>query len=151
MPETFISSSSQETQNLAKKLLNRLAKRNVVALYGELGSGKTTFVQGLAKALGVKSNVQSPTFTLVREHTIEARSKKQEARWKHLVHVDCYRIDTPKDLKGASLQEYWEDKANLVVIEWAERVKDILPKDRVEICFEQTGTNTRKITLMNNE
>jgi len=159
MSETFISSSSQETQDLAKKVLDRLKDTNVLALYGKLGSGKTTFVQGLAKALGVKDKVQSPTFTLVREYKISyklpARNATQSVAggkaisYKLLIHVDCYRVDSEKDLKGVSLQEYWEDKESLVVIEWAERVKDILPENRLDICFEIISgqDQARRITL----
>lgn len=155
MSETFVSHSVEKTQQRAKEILAKLNGYNLLALYGELGSGKTTFVQGLAQALGVKTNVQSPTFTLVKEHRIESRSNlpaqagKQEVSWKNLIHVDCYRVESAGDLKGVDLKEYWDDPDNLVVIEWAERVKNILPENRLDVCFEQTGEDQREITIFN--
>lgn len=155
----FITDSAAQTQALARQILPYLSGGNVVCLYGDLGSGKTTLVQGLAKALGVKGKVQSPTFQLVREYELVASSKLQAASkkslkletcdMKRLVHVDCYRIESAADLKGVDLQEYWQDKDNLVVIEWAERIKDILPENRLDVCFEQVGENKRRITLFN--
>ena len=150
MRQTYITDSPQETQKVALKLLTQIPQSiNLICLYGELGSGKTTFIQGVAAALGVKQKVLSPTFILMREYDreIKNQSRRGGTKIKKLIHVDCYRIESERDLKGVDLQEYWQDKENLVMIEWAERIKAILPKERIDICFEHLDEKTRKITV----
>ena len=115
----------------------------VLALQGELGSGKTTFVQGLAKELNLKEKVLSPTFVIMK------RFATGDPRWANLYHLDCYRIGNAKDLDFFNFKEILADKNNLVVIEWAERVKDILPKDAVWIKFEHGGEDKRRIKILN--
>ena len=151
------SNSSLQTQKLAKKFLEKLKGKNLICLYGQLGSGKTTFVQGLAKALGVKKRVVSPTFILLREYEVTSHqspvARKENSweletgGWQRLTHLDCYRIESEQDLKSFDLKELWEDKKNLVVIEWAEKLKKILPKERIDIKFEYVGRNKRRILI----
>ena len=140
--------SASETKNLAAKVLKNLKNINVIALYGELGAGKTTFVQGLAKALGIKERVISPTFILAREYNIH--DSLFMIHYSSLIHIDCYRINSSADLKSVDFKEYLQDKKNLVVIEWAERIRDILPKKRIDIRFKYKGKDRRKIIIMNN-
>jgi len=148
MSESFISHSPSETQFLAHKILKllRLPKLNVVCLYGELGSGKTTFVQGLAKALGIKKRILSPTFILIREYHIP-KFALCTLHFALFYHVDCYRVESEGDFKSISLQELWSSPKNLVVIEWAEKIKNILPKKRIDIKFEYLAEPKRRITL----
>jgi len=122
---TVISKSPEETQALAASLLATLGKGTVLALHGELGSGKTCFVQGLAAALGVHQAVTSPTFTLINEYT---------GRWP-LYHLDLYRIGGTGNLAGLGLEDYMEPDG-LTVIEWAERASDLLPESALHLYFE---------------
>src|SRR4030042_7174150 len=133
MTQIYLTDSPQKTQALAGKLIGPVSKQNLICLYGELGSGKTTFIQGLAQALSIKEKVISPTFILMREYQISY--KLQVTSYKFFVHIDCYRIESEKDVKGIDFAELWQDKRNLVVIEWADRIKKILPKERLDICF----------------
>lgn len=112
----YIISSTKEMKELgteiAKHILKKpLKKAFILALEGDLGSGKTTFTQGFAKGLGIKEKVLSPTFVLMK------RYKKQKG---NLYHIDCYRV---KDVEGLNFDEIIKDPNNIVVIEWAENAK----------------------------
>jgi len=109
------------TWRLAERLAARLPNGGVVALQGELGTGKTTFVQGLARAIGIAHPVTSPTFTLVGEYT-GGRIL--------LVHMDLFRLHSPDDLLSIGFQEYLDRKA-LVAVEWPERAGDLLPPETI--------------------
>jgi tRNA threonylcarbamoyladenosine biosynthesis protein TsaE len=139
------SRSISKTHKLATEVLKNLADVNVLCLYGELGAGKTTFVQGLAQALGVKHRIISPTFILIREYGLNFQTDLLSL--KKLIHLDFYRIDSAKDIKSFSLKELIIDKNNLVVIEWADKIKTLLPEKRIDINFEHSGKNKRKIKI----
>ena len=136
-----ITKSAQETAALGEKLANNLKEGAVVCLYGELGSGKTVFVQGLAKGLGIKERILSPTFVMVRSYALCAM------RYTTFYHIDLYRIENEKDIEGLGLEEIWNDPKNIVAIEWAEKIKNILPKKRVDIHFKYLNNNQRQITI----
>jgi tRNA threonylcarbamoyladenosine biosynthesis protein TsaE len=144
----FLSKNASQTQKLAGKiaadLLTEKGSKNamVLALEGELGGGKTTFVQGLAKALGVKEKITSPTFVILRHFNI-LTSK----HFNNLYHIDCYRLDKPEDLVELGFDEILKNPENLVVIEWAEKVKSLIPKNAVWIRFEWVGEEERKIAI----
>ena len=161
--KSFVSNSIIDTHHLAAELLKNLTT-NLICLYGDLGTGKTTFVQGLAKALGINHRIVSPTFVIVREYDIAASSqppaastRQQETgnwmpdagNWQQLIHIDCYRLDSAKDTKSFNPEEFWSDPKNLVVIEWAERIRDILPRKRIDIKFKYLSDKKREITLNN--
>lgn len=116
----------------------------VFALYGNLGSGKTTFVQGLAKGLGIKQKIISPTFIIVRKYNVSIKNKVSSI--KYFYHIDLYRIENEKDVRGLGLEEILNDKSNVVAIEWPEKIEKILPEDRTDIHFEYIGNNQRQIT-----
>ena len=137
--------SPQETQELGQKIANSL-KSNLTCLYGELGSGKTTFVQGFAKGLGIKDRILSPTFIMVREYKIPQTSNLRLQT--NFYHVDLYRAKNEKDAKTIGLSELWQDPKNLVIIEWADRIKKILPKNRTDIYFKYIGKTKRKIKIL---
>ncbi len=126
MKRVVETTSPAETRALAAALLRELPDRKLFALRGELGSGKTCFVQGLAQALGVTRAVTSPTYTLVNEY---------EAGGVRLVHMDLYRIGRPEDALDFGLDEYLDDPAAVVAIEWAERSGDLLPAGAVRLTF----------------
>jgi len=135
-----VSNSEIETHSLAKEFLESLdKKKNVVCLFGDLGSGKTAFVKGMAKALGIDHyTVKSPTYAFVREYAHQNGT---------ICHIDLYRLEKPDDILFAQIDEMIRKKGTLVVIEWADRMKDSLPENRTDICFEYIDKNTRKITI----
>jgi len=115
-----------------------LERGDVVALIGELGSGKTCFTQGLAKGLGVEENVPvvSPTFTLINEYPGKIP----------LIHLDVYRLSGPRDLEDMGYEEYFEG-GGIIVIEWAEKIRDILPAKTLFVGMRYIDENTREMIL----
>lgn len=103
----------------------------VFALNGDLGAGKTTFTQNLARELGVIETVTSPTFVIMKKYVLAGN-----ARFKHLVHVDAYRLEDPQELLVLNFEQDVSNQKNLVVVEWADRVRESLPKDSLFINFE---------------
>lgn len=134
------SSSDQETQEYGVRLGKKLTK-GLICLYGSLGAGKTTFVRGLAKGLGVKSRVSSPTFTYQRIH--KGRVK--------LYHFDCYRLEKPDTLILEELKEALSRNDGVVAVEWAEKIIDFLPKKRLDISFEYKTLACRKIIFTSHD
>jgi len=128
--------SAGETQKLGQKLGKNIQPGTVLALYGDLGSGKTVFVQGLGAGLNVPEDyyITSPTYTLINEYP--GRIK--------LLHVDLYRIDNPGKVEDTGLDDVFENDV-VAAIEWADRLGDDLPKDHIKIQFEIHGTESRKI------
>lgn len=141
--KVFITKTSKETQKLGYDFGKVLEKGDIVCLYGDLGSGKTTFVQGLAEGLGIKQRIISPTFIIVRNYKI----KNYESGIMNFYHVDLYRIEREKELEGLGLGEVLNDNLNIVVIEWAERMLSLLPKKRIDIKFFYEKNNIRRITF----
>lgn len=135
--QKYISKSDNETQRIAARLAKE-SKNNIFALTGELGAGKTIFVQGFAKGLGIKEKIISPTFVLIRQHPIPNTLKI-------LYHIDLYRLKSMSDFKEIGLEEILSDPNNIVLIEWADRLKT-LPKKTVKI-FITKGDNNRLITV----
>ena len=141
--QIFTTDSSIKTQQIGEEFGKSLKGGEVIALFGELGSGKTTFVQGLAKGLGITRRILSPTFVLVREHRI----KNGELGIMNLYHIDLYRIENSKDFRSLGLEEILNDKSAIVAIEWAEKMGNLLPEKRVDIYFEYLGEDKRKIRI----
>lgn len=131
------SNSVKETHKLARHLLKQLPGAQILALHGDLGSGKTCFVQGLAAALGVDRPVTSPTFTLIHEY--------QGSR--PLVHVDLYRLRDSLDALMLGLEEYFESDG-ITAIEWADRARELFPPRAIHISFETLSSpHSRRITI----
>ncbi len=134
---TFISHSPQETADFAGTVLARLAPGSVLALHGDLGSGKTCFVRGLATSLHLTVPVTSPTFTLIHEYPSDPP----------LYHMDLYRIGGPDSLDALGLDDYL-DGGGITVIEWADRAGPLLPARTIHIHFEiEQNPETRTITV----
>ena len=112
----------------------------VVGLYGELGAGKTEFTKGIAERLGIKEYVTSPTFILERVYKLEGSA------YKHLIHIDAYRLSGSDELHQLGWEEIVKEPSNLIVIEWADRIENALPKNTHKIFFESVGENIRDIT-----
>jgi len=142
--EIYLTKSPAQTkklgQNLAKRILKSKASENanVLGLVGDLGGGKTTFLQGFAKGLGVRERVLSPTFVLMRKFSIPKRS---------FIHIDCYRIKKAGELLDLGFKELVSNSRNIVAIEWADRIKKIMPKNSLLIKFEFIDKETRKIMI----
>jgi tRNA threonylcarbamoyladenosine biosynthesis protein TsaE len=115
----------------------------VIALEGELGAGKTTFLQGFAKGLGIKEKILSPTFVIMRKFRI----MNHELRIKNFFHIDCYRLNNPKELLALGFKEIILDPENIVAIEWADKIKKILPRNVVRIKFKLIEEKIRRITF----
>lgn len=133
----FISHSERETKDSAKKLAKKI-KGGVIALSGELGAGKTIFVQGLAEGLGIKEKVTSPTYVYIRQHKIPNSAKI-------FYHIDLYRLENKSSIDGIGLDDLFRDPNAIVVIEWAEKIKNLLPKDTMWISLKAIGQNIRQI------
>ena len=141
--QTYLSESPDATQEIARSLAATLQGGETLLLYGDLGSGKTTFTQGLAGALGITRRVNSPTFVIMRTYRI----KNQESRIKNLYHIDLYRIESEKDLEGLGLEEVIGREDAVVVIEWPEKVRTLLPERHTDVRFEYVNDNKRKILI----
>lgn len=127
--------SREETQAIGAALATCVHPGQVIALRGDLGAGKTTFVQGLAAGLGIQARVTSPTFILVNEYTTPAGNR--------LIHIDTYRLGDAIDVAAREadtfgLEETLSNEDAIVAIEWAERVADVLPADHILIEFTHT-------------
>lgn len=136
--KVFITKRPEETQKLGEDFAKSLKKGDIVCLYGDLGSGKTTFVQGLAEGLGIKNRIISPTFVIVRSYKLEVMS---------FYHIDLYRIENERDLEGLGIEEIINNKNNIVAIEWAEKLKNYLPKKRINIYLSYENEGKRKINF----
>ena len=136
----YITRSTKETEKVAIGLAITLRKGNAVALYGDLGSGKTTFTNFLVKALGLNARVQSPTFVIARKY----KSDSLEVN-----HVDLYRLTSADEIKDIGIEEILKEKGAITVIEWPELVEEFLPKNTIRIKFEYIDENSRKISIHN--
>lgn len=141
------SKSEKETRQFgiffARALLRMASQKAlVVGLVGDLGSGKTTFMKGFAKGAGITARVQSPTFVLAKPYTI-----KRRGHYRTLYHIDAYRLKNAKDMHVLGWKEWIGDPKNIIVAEWAERIKNILPMHRFEIRFTHVSENKRRLTF----
>ncbi len=126
--------NEMDTIEIAQNFESEKFPNMIICLDGELGSGKTVFTKGIANALGVKESVTSPTFTIIKEYDGELP----------LYHMDVYRLNG--NVEGTGIEEYFT-KGGVVVIEWADTIKDILPEERLDIKFKVVGENTRILIL----
>lgn len=141
--QKIISKSDKETKNFAKKFTEDTLHMAyglwhtavVVSLEGELGAGKTTFTQGFAEGLAIREKIQSPTFVILKIYDIP-KSKK------NLIHVDAYRLQS-KDFKILGWKEFIKNPNNIILIEWGNKIKNILPKNTTRILFEH-GKNSKE-------
>jgi len=143
MKKVYKTKSVKETQEIAQQLAKKILKNLpagrqgiVIGLQGELGGGKTTFVQGFAKGLGIKEKILSPTFVIFKRFPIKERN---------LYHFDCYRVKNEEDILELGFEEIISNPKNIVVIEWASKIKKIMPKDTIWINFKFVNETTRVI------
>ncbi len=132
----FITKSESETEALGERLAASLPDGSVVAMYGDLGAGKTAFVRGMARGLGLTARVSSPTFTIVNEY-LGPRS---------LIHFDMYRLSGADELFDIGWEDYLARGA-ICAVEWSEKVEDAFFGDEVRVRIEKLSEGERKITL----
>lgn len=143
----IVSKSLEETRRFATSFLEDISQRKgpkavVVGLKGDLGSGKTTFTQFVAQALGIEEGVTSPTFVILKKYRI-----KKDFSFSTLVHIDAYRLEGGKDMKALLFEDELENSDTLIFIEWPENVEGALPESIIMLSFETVDENTRKIVL----
>lgn len=131
-------SSAEETQELGKEFVGLLKPQDVIALHGELGAGKTTFVKGIAAALGIESVITSPTFTIVKSYNTTHPTIKK------LYHLDLYRLEENTNINSLGLNEMIYDKNGIVIIEWPEKATITTQWD---IYFEEQKDNKRTVKI----
>ena len=126
----FISKCEQDTIEFASKFASKLEKNDIVILSGELGSGKTKFVQGVLKYFGLENEISSPTFTIVNEYNSEKVN---------IYHFDVYRLADVDEFYAMGGEEYFTQ--GICLIEWGEMIEDILPPDYIKITFKKNDEN----------
>ena len=135
--QEYFSDSEQNTKEIAKKLAFHLGKGSFLAVYGDLGVGKTAFVKGLAEGIGVSENIVSPTFTILRAY---------ESGKLPLYHLDVYRIADEDELFEIGFDDYAEGDG-ICVCEWANLIPDALPEKRLDITIERISDHERRIVV----
>ncbi len=133
---SLTSHSPEETKTIAGKLGSFLEKGDILSLTGDLGAGKTCFVQGLARALDLDLNITSPTFTLIKEYSGHLP----------LYHFDAYRLSSPQELIELGYEEYFFN-SGVTVVEWGDRVASLFPQDFLEIEFHRLDGNNRRLLI----
>ena len=140
----IITKSEKETFNLGKKIAKRLKGGEVLALTGELGAGKTVFAKGVAAGLGIKKIITSPTFVLMKIYHLPPIAYSLQPN--KLIHLDCYRVKSPQEIIDIGATEYFKPNT-ITVIEWADKIKKILPKRALEINFIIKKGDNREILI----
>ena len=134
----FISRSEADTMAFAAELRRAMPSGGVIALYGDLGAGKTVFARGFAKALGITEPVSSPTYTILQEYPTP------DGHW--LYHLDLYRIGDSRAALAFGADEYLES-GEYVLVEWPERIESLLPEQTLRLQIEHIGENERHWTV----
>ena len=137
----------RETNQIAKEVLSMMLTRErrpiILALEGNLGSGKTAFAQGIAKSLGIREKVQSPTFVLMKWYDLAKRLQPLRS----LIHIDAYRLTSIRDAKRLGLGVILRDQTSIIVIEWADRIRKLIPKSALWISFKHGPSTFRTIQI----
>ena len=132
----IVTKSPRETQQLGERIGRSLKPDDILALSGDLGAGKTTLIQGIAKGLGIKDYVTSPTFTLINE--FKGRL--------NFYHIDLYRLEDACDAEDIAIEEYFT-KGGVTAIEWADKIKELLPEGSIKIGLRIKSDNEREIDI----
>jgi tRNA threonylcarbamoyladenosine biosynthesis protein TsaE len=137
----IITKSRNETISFGKKVASKVKGGELFCLYGNLGSGKTTFMEGFIGYFIPKKRVLSPTFIISRQYVVFGN------KIKNIVHADLYRIENVKDIEGLGFSEYIKQIDTVIAVEWAEKWENKLPDKRTDIYFEYLNENSRKIIV----
>ena len=148
MSINILSKSTANTRFVARLLAEDVIRAKnpashafVISLTGELGSGKTSFVKGFAKGLGIRKKILSPTFVLMKRYVLK------NARYLNLFHIDCYRVQKAEEIASLNWQQILGGRKNIVIVEWGDRVKKIMPHEYIEIQFKHSGRRERTIIM----
>ena len=161
MKKKYFTFSPSQTEALGKKMAREILKTSpgkravIIGLEGDLGGGKTTFLKGFAKGLGIKKKILSPTFIILKKFKVQTTTppphpptpsaRAPRSKFKVFYHIDCYRIEKPKEILDLGFKEIIADPKNIVSVEWADRIRKILPKRTILIKFEFLNKKTRRI------
>lgn len=142
----IVSKSLSDTEKIAKDFIEKISmgiynNALVVGLYGDLGSGKTTFTQAIAKLFDIKEDVTSPTFVIEKIYPLE------DKKFKNFIHIDAYRLDSAKELSVLDWDKTLSDSRNIIFIEWPERVLEVLPENHAKIFFKFLSEFEREIEI----
>ncbi|MFH1607416.1 MAG: tRNA (adenosine(37)-N6)-threonylcarbamoyltransferase complex ATPase subunit type 1 TsaE [Nanoarchaeota archaeon] len=161
----IVSKSLLDTEEIAKDFIEKISvgyydTALVVGLYGDLGSGKTTFTQSVARIFNIKEDITSPTFVIEKIYPVKYPSKTDTSKagfnrvndigkdkFKKLIHIDAYRLDSAKELSALDWERTLADSKNIIFIEWPERVMDVLPQNHAKIFFKFLSENEREIEI----
>jgi len=154
----IVTKSEKQTFNLGKKLAKKLRDKKIITLTGELGTGKTVFVKGLAAGLGIKKYITSPTFVLFKNYRVKSQKSSPDeqdrtrlSKIRNLCHIDAYRIKDPQELIEVGVLDYFNQPDTVCVIEWADKVKKILPRKRINIFFEHGKKENERIIKISDD
>ena len=141
-----ISKNLKDTKEIAENFLSSISKQTdgkarVVGLYGDLGAGNTAFTQALAKHLGIKDKVVSPTFVIMKNYKISKHP------YEKLIHIDAYRLEKDEELAKLGWADIISDPKNLVLIEWPEKVGDIMPEGHSKIKIKHLDESSREFEI----
>jgi len=169
MSNIFFTNSAEQTQKLGEKIAKKIlgapqkSEAVVLGLRGDLGGGKTTFLQGFAKGLGIREKILSPTFVIMKcFHLPSLRAKRSNLKtgllrrlrpprndeaFTDFYHIDCYRLKNYKDILELGFREIIKNPKNIVAIEWPEKIEPALPEDIILIKFKFINDTTRELTI----
>lgn len=178
----FLSKSSEETEEIGKNFAEKIIRENsrlprrepqvllrgsnsrkfarILSLEGELGGGKTTFLKGFGRGLGIKDRIKSPTFVIMRRYYIPTGDRRQatyrklpviSCQLRYFYHFDCYRIDSSKEILELGWEEIISNPENIVAVEWGDKIKNILPEKTIKIIFKTKKENERELIISNCE
>jgi len=156
MVNAFLSKSPSETKKIGRDLAKKIKKdgpkneASILAVGGDLGGGKTTFLQGFAKGLGIEEKILSPTFVIMKRFKIPCLpAGRKDPGFKDFYHLDCYRPKDARELLDLGLSEILLYPGNIVAVEWSEKIKKILPENAIWIEFKFIDDKKRKIIIRN--
>ena len=147
MVKFYLTKNPSRTKKLGESFTEKIFENGpqkraiVLGLIGELGGGKTTFLQGFARGLGIKQKILSPTFIIMKKFLIS------NSQLLNFYHIDCYRIEKPKEILDLGFKEIISNPRNIVAIEWANKIRKIMPKDITILEFKFIDKSTRKIVV----
>lgn len=132
-----ITNNEEETLSFAGEIAKKVEDGGVICLFGDLGTGKTTLTKGIARHFGLKEmTIKSPTYTYIRKHS---------ARGRNIYHIDLYRLNHIDELLLQEIEELFENPQNIIIIEWADRMEEYLPENRINIYLEYIDDKRRNI------
>lgn len=143
MKHIYISKSSQETKDIGFEMAKNLQAGSILCFSGDLGAGKTTLTQGILAGLGAPGPYTSPTFVIMKEYSLP---KATVTGIRRVYHIDAYRVEA-KDIEHLGFEEWCSDLHGVVILEWPERVRELLPEKRIDIILNQKGEQEREIVM----